>query len=85
LGTNVEVSDSTFGLDNVGFAFQTLARWSQVAAGETRRARVRAPSNVPGPYWKFTLQRFPNNEHVGGGSDTSGNRWIRYLLTVKES
>ena len=61
------------------------AKWNDIGVGDTRRVTVPPPGELPGGDWQFTLQRFPNDEHVGGGKDTSGNRWIRYLLTIKES
>jgi len=64
---------------------ETRAKWDDVGVGDIRRVTVPPPGQLPGGDWKFTLPRFPNDEHVGGGKDTSGNRWIRYLLTIKES
>ena len=83
-GTTVQVAEGWDSFRSF-VTVQTRASWSQVGVGDTRRATVPPPGRLPGGDWKFTLQRFPNDEHVGGGKDTSGNRWIRYLLTIKES
>ena len=62
---------------------RTPITWASVEVGQIRRATVPANYSPDGRPWLFVLQRFPNNEHVGGGLDTSGNQWIRYLLKVK--
>ncbi len=82
-GTDVQVSEGA----NAGawVDYRTRANWRQVGVGDTRRVTVSPPHQVPGGDWKFRLQRFPNDENVGGGSDSSGNQWIRYLLTIKKA
>ena len=57
--------------------------WESVRVGQIRRTTIPANFSPDGRPWLFVLERFPNNEHVGGGLDTSGNQWIRYLLKVK--
>jgi len=58
--------------------------WRGVGVNETRRATIPASLSPDDKSWKFILKRFPNNENVGGGLDTSGNLWIRYLLTINK-
>lgn len=64
--------------------WRTPVSWTGLQVGETRRATVPPLPPSKSPDWRFTLKRFANNENVGGGLDTSGNQWIRYLLIVKE-
>lgn len=71
-------------LDGSWATWRTPVNWRGIGVNETRRATVPALPKSNDPDWKFTITRFPNNENVGGGADTSGNQWIRYLLTVKE-
>ena len=82
-GTNVEVSKGAMAPSWVNW--RTRANWNQVDVGDTRRVILSPPHEAPGGDWKFRLDRFPNDEHVGGGSDPSGNQWIRYLLTIKKA
>ena len=82
--TNVRVSEGAIAA-GAWVDWRARATWSEVGVGDARRATIPPPSELPGGNWKLKLQRFPNDEHVGGGSDPSGNRWIRYLLTIKEA
>lgn len=83
-GTDVRVSEGAMAA-GAWVDWRARVRWSQVSVGETRRATIPPPDRVPGGAWKFRLERFPNDEHVGGGSDPSGNTWIRYLLTINQA
>ncbi len=81
-GNSVVITEGA-NADGLWVSWRTRANWQGIGVNDTRQVRVPALGGGTDGKWKFWLKRFANNENVGGGIDTSGNSWIRYLVTVK--